>query len=602
MGLPSTAAQEVTPGQLRALLNQRVGSLDKLRVPDRDEDLPQPRLPSGEIDPRFRITAAKRYLGKLLFHDPIRANAIRPEFGGVMSTAQTASCGSCHFGDAATKAGQVINLAVGGEGRMEMARDGQHVFDRAIIEGLVDAVPTPLEITGPNGEVMVSGRFDAVDSVPRVSPSMIGFAFNNRLLLGGAAGEPYDPGNPAKANKNPDNLPAGENLAQLAFKAHRMAETQNQALQANAIYRKLFADAYPEEHARYLQTGDLSDTMNEDTTIRAVAAFLRTVITRETPWDRFLAGDDGALTARRLRGGWLFAAPAGQGGGGCISCHSGPALNKQLGDEAGLLVEENFRNLGLGDHPLQELARQVLQDPTHHDIGRGEVTANPAHNFRFKVPTLRQLRDAAPFMHSGQIGTLRRVIEYFNAGVPLDACAGSLSVADCHVDPAFTNPRGPGGTGLGLNLADIDALLDFLENGLYDPGLVKHIPGSRTRTFDPNLEDLTYSEELKALGAVDGFLPSKMAIANDDPLSRHQMLFIRGEVNGDHRVDLADAIFVLVFLFRDPALEPDPMIAADMNDDEHVDLSDPIYLLEYLFLGGPRPAAPYPGIGADFTR
>jgi cytochrome c peroxidase len=223
---------------------------------------------------------------------------------------------------------------------------------------------------------------------------MVGFAFNNRLLGGGAAGEPYDPSNAAKLNKNPNNFPAGENLAQIAFKVHRMVSTQQFALQGNAVYRKLFADAFPEEYARSLQTGELNDYISELTVIRAVAAFLRTVITRDTPWDRFLAGDDAALTERQLRGAALFASPVAGGGADCISCHSGPALNKQLGDEAGLLIEENFFNIGVGDHPLRELSRTALRNPNHHDPGRLEVTANPTDVQSVQDADLAALRAA----------------------------------------------------------------------------------------------------------------------------------------------------------------------------------------------------------------
>src|SRR5262249_38703360 len=74
---------------LRAAIIARVGGIDKLRVPSRNEDLPQPTLPDGSIDPRFTITEAKRYLGKQLFFDPVRTNRIKPEFGGALSPPHT---------------------------------------------------------------------------------------------------------------------------------------------------------------------------------------------------------------------------------------------------------------------------------------------------------------------------------------------------------------------------------------------------------------------------------------------------------------------------------------------------------------------------------
>ena len=127
--------------------------------------------------------------------------------------------------------------------------------------------------------------------------------------------------------------------------------------------------------------------------------------------------------------------------------------------------------------------------------------------------------DAAPFMHSGELQTLREVVEYFNNGVPASvdaAAAGNLS-AD------FTNPRGPGETGLGLSEADIEALVDFLENGLYDPAFVTHDPTSTTETFELNESDLTYSSRLRDLGAVDGRVPSGLFHPQTDALSIQDM-------------------------------------------------------------------------------
>ena len=77
--------------KLRQFIDQQVGGIDKLKVPANDADIPQPRLPDGSPDPFFKTTEAKRYLGKQLFHDPVRMVRIDPSFGGVPATAQSAS-------------------------------------------------------------------------------------------------------------------------------------------------------------------------------------------------------------------------------------------------------------------------------------------------------------------------------------------------------------------------------------------------------------------------------------------------------------------------------------------------------------------------------
>ena len=211
-------------------------------------------------------------------------------------------------------------------------------------------------------------------------------------------------------------------------------------------------------------------------------------------------------------------------------------LNKQINDPdvagIGQLVEENFFNVGIGDHPVQALnalARGRL-DPTNlgkdgfayhaEDTGRQEVTHNPDDAFKFRSLTLRQLKDGRNFFHSGAFTKVRDVVEYFNAGVPQDPIAGAAPT----LSTRFTNPRGPGyPRGLGLSNRQINDLTDFLENGLNDPTFVNYDPKSSTDTLQPNVRDLTYSKyhpELAALGAKDGFMLSGLAIANNDSLTR----------------------------------------------------------------------------------
>src|SRR5262249_30530680 len=106
------------------------GGIEKLMVPSDDSKLPQPLLADGRPDPAFKTTEAKRFLGKMLFFDPIRMTRILPEFGGILDTRQTATCGSCHLGDAAGKAGTLFNFAAGGEGRGYTDAAGNFIIRR----------------------------------------------------------------------------------------------------------------------------------------------------------------------------------------------------------------------------------------------------------------------------------------------------------------------------------------------------------------------------------------------------------------------------------------------------------------------------------------
>jgi hypothetical protein len=197
---------------LRDFIGHQVGGIDKLKVPATDAEIPLPRQADGTVNPRYKTTEEKRFLGKMLFHDPVRTARIDPGFGGVLATSQTGSCASCHLGEAAGKAGAVLNFNVGGEGRGYTDENGNYVVrrrprsDLPILrqsplfpgDALVDELPTLTDIyhipvplpghvevaTPARGEklplpdvLLRTGRLDALDSVGRQSPNMIGFAF-----------------------------------------------------------------------------------------------------------------------------------------------------------------------------------------------------------------------------------------------------------------------------------------------------------------------------------------------------------------------------------------------------------------------------------------
>lgn len=568
-GGDETSAQAV-----RTFIDEQVGGLANLKVPATDDAIPVPADDPARPG-RYKTTPAKRFLGKMLFHDPIRTSRINlntaqpldlpagTSFGGTVSasdpnvqaivdaTKQTGSCGSCHIGEAAGKAGQVLNFNVGGEGRGYTDEKGNFVPRRRPMasltklrseplfpgDALVDALPTLTDIYSVNGEEVITtpalfyhnnppapgttisliktGRLDELDSVGRQSPSMIGFAFNNRLLFGGLGGEPHT----TSGALNPLNDPAGENMTLLLLDAHRMLGTQAAELLKIPAYVKLFQDAFPEEAAAADAQNDMTLLVNDETELRAQATFLRTVVTRDTPFDRFVAGDNSALTQGQLRGARLFFTKAQEGGAGCFTCHSGPMLNKQPSDPdvagIGELVEENFINVGIGDHPVQALNAAARSHATAYhaeDTGRAEITEDPKDVYKFRSLTLRQLKDARTFFHNGSFTKVRDVVSYFNAGVPQDPTAGAAAT----IDPRFTHPRGDNASpGLGLTEAQIDDLTDFLENGLYDPSFVT--------ILQPSADDLAYSKnrpDLAALGAKDGLMPSGLAIDDNDPLAR----------------------------------------------------------------------------------
>jgi cytochrome c peroxidase len=575
------AAQGISAPQLRRYIDEQVGGIRNLIVPAHNSGLPQPRLANGSPDPQFQTTEAKRYLGKLLFHDPARATRIIPEFGGILAHSGSASCGTCHLGEAASKSGTRLNFATGGEGRGYTDADGNFVARRRPLtdlpilrqtplfpgDALVDSLPTLTDIyrladgttevntpargrrpllgdvtdTRPAAvQLLATGRLDALDSVARNPLSIIGAAFNNRLLFGGLAGEP----DTTLGALNPFHHPAQESVALLLLDAHRLLDDdplrgpvrfQSAVLEQIPVYRKLFREAFPAEAA--LSPGCVPESaplpgacdnlINNLTVVRATATFMRTVVTRNTPFDHFLAGQNSALTPAQRRGAKLFFTSASKGGAGCFTCHSGPMLNKQVNDPdvagMGAFVEQNFFNLGLDDHPLQALNRAARNDPSHLDEGRREITFSDSDAFKFRTLTLRQLKDAKFFFHNASFTSVKDVVEYFNAGVPQNATAGAADTFTTR----FSHPRGQGSPlGLGLSDDQVNDLTDFIENGLYDPAFVHFDPNSTTDTIKLNERDVTYSlyrPDLAALGAVDGRPGSGRPPDNDDALSRRDM-------------------------------------------------------------------------------
>lgn len=121
---------------------------------------------------------------------------------------------------------------------------------------------------------------------------------------------------------------------------------------------------------------------------QAIATFERTVLSGNSPFDRYEAGDKTALGAAAARGRDLF-----NGKGNCVTCHAG--FN---------FTDESYHNLGVG------------MNAKHPDVGRFKVTKIPADTGAFKTPTLRNVTQTAPYMHDGSEATLGEVIAFYDRG------------------------------------------------------------------------------------------------------------------------------------------------------------------------------------------
>lgn len=126
-----------------------------------------------------------------------------------------------------------------------------------------------------------------------------------------------------------------------------------------------------------------NDQITTDNIVKAIAAFERTIVIQDTAFDKYLAGDDDAISDKAKEGMKLFTGKAS-----CISCHAGP-----------LLSDHGYHNLGM-----------------EGDEGRFAVTGNEEDKGAFRTPGLRGVAHNGPYMHDGSLKTLDDVIAYYNEG------------------------------------------------------------------------------------------------------------------------------------------------------------------------------------------
>ena len=124
-----------------------------------------------------------------------------------------------------------------------------------------------------------------------------------------------------------------------------------------------------------------------DNVVKAIAAFERTIISGDTVWDRFRAGDRSALSESAWRGWNIFQAIK------CSNCHDGV-----------LFADQQYHNVGVG------------MDQKEPDVGRFKVTNKPEDTGAFKTPTLRDIAKSAPYFHDGSAKTLEEAVDIMLGG------------------------------------------------------------------------------------------------------------------------------------------------------------------------------------------
>ena len=138
------------------------------------------------------------------------------------------------------------------------------------------------------------------------------------------------------------------------------------------------------------------DPVTDDNAAKAIAAYERTLITPDSPYDRYVKGNKAALNAQQLRGMQRFEKT------GCATCHSGPAFNGVTAFPAAQGVFRKF--------PTFTDSAYVKKYGLVADQGRYETTKRSEDRHMWRVPTLRNLGETAPYFHNGTVKSLDEAV------------------------------------------------------------------------------------------------------------------------------------------------------------------------------------------------
>ncbi|WP_374090177.1 cytochrome-c peroxidase [Methylomicrobium lacus] len=221
-----------------------------------------------------------------------------------------------------------------------------------------------------------------------------------------------------------------------------------QIVRTDPDYKKAFTEVFGVTDAK----------LTMDHVARAIASFERSIVSGNSPFDRYyFQGDKSALNAAQQRGFQLFI-----GQGRCVSCHT-------IENDHALFTDSKFHNIGIGINAIQDdvprlagafleakakggdVDRIVLTDKKSSELGRFAVTDKITAIGAFKTPTLRNIDLTAPYMHDGSLKTLKEVVIHYNNG--------GVTPAGAKVNDFLSGGIRP----LNLTEAQIDDLVEFLK-------------------------------------------------------------------------------------------------------------------------------------------
>lgn len=287
-----------------------------------------------------------------------------------------------------------------------------------------------LEISiGVNGRGMGSKRdFVTLDGgipfVKRNSQTILNTAFNGLTLNGSAdaSNAPmfWDLRAKSLENQSLEPIKSFEEMRGHRYSKEAALDSVVNRLKKIAEYRRLFQEAFA-----------TPDAINSHNLARAIAVYERTLVGGNSRFDQYMRGDENALSINEIDGMKVFLKS------GCAKCHNGPMLS---------------------DYKVH-----ALGVPDNEKLPQSDAGVD--NQYKFRTPSLRNLRFTAPYMHSGKLKTLEQVLEFYEdlAG---DKIRNPL-VRKEHIDPIIET--------LKVDFKDISLVVEFL-NTLNDDQFDKTIP------------------------------------------------------------------------------------------------------------------------------
>ena len=173
------------------------------------------------------------------------------------------------------------------------------------------------------------------------------------------------------------------------------ATSQFGLLRTDEVYARALPRAFPDD----------ADPYSVLNAVRAIAAFVRSIVSFDSPYDRFLAGDEAAMDESAQRGMFLFFSERLE----CFHCHGGYNFTDSTTHEDARVDRAGFHNTGL-------YSIDVNGAYPSDNTGLYDMTGDRRDMGRFRAPTLRNIAVTAPYMHDGSVATLEEAIRHYERG------------------------------------------------------------------------------------------------------------------------------------------------------------------------------------------